>query len=120
MIIIDSAACRYNTALSAIFCTGNLRPLTVCGQCFNIILVEGETLNDILVISGIRGLQQLLDVDREFDRISGRPGSQVVLAGLESLLPGVEVHRGHLGEVGLGHVDVEALRLANVGATSHS
>jgi hypothetical protein len=32
----------------------------------------------------------------------------------------VEVHRGHLGEVGLGHVDVEALRLANVGATSHS
>lgn len=119
MIIIDSAACGYNAALSAIISPCNLGPLTVGGQCFNIILVEGQTLNDFLIIAGIRGLQQLLNVDSELDCISRGSGSQVVLACLETLLPGVEVHRGHLREVGLCHVHVQALRLANVGATCH-
>ena len=35
-------------------------------------------------------------IDREFDRLHGRLGAQIVHARLEPLLPGIEVHAGEL------------------------
>jgi glyoxylase-like metal-dependent hydrolase (beta-lactamase superfamily II) len=67
----------------------------------------------------IGSLKELLDVDCELDGIAGRSRPQVVQASLEALLPPMEVHGGHLCEVRIGHVNVQALRLANVGTTSY-
>mmetsp|Transcript_5523 Transcript_5523/g.7783 ORF Transcript_5523/g.7783 Transcript_5523/m.7783 type:complete len:590 (-) Transcript_5523:355-2124(-) len=64
---------------------------------------------------GGAGLGQRRLVHGELDGVRFGERAQVVHAGLEALLPGVEVHRGESGSGGLGHVDVERLRLADEG-----
>lgn len=64
-------------------------------------------------------MKELLNIDGELDSIAGRSRPQVVQASLEALLPPMEVHGGHLCEVGIGHVNVQALRLANVSTTGY-
>lgn len=63
-------------------------------------------------------LQEGLDVHCELDGISGRLGSEVVLASLESNLPGIEVGSCQLAVGWLCHVDVQTLRLANIRCSS--
>ena len=55
-------------------------------------------------------------IDGELDRVGRCTGAEVVHAGLEALLPRVEVQRGQLAEVGVGHEHVERLALVDVGA----
>mmetsp|Transcript_1161 Transcript_1161/g.4600 ORF Transcript_1161/g.4600 Transcript_1161/m.4600 type:complete len:635 (-) Transcript_1161:687-2591(-) len=52
-------------------------------------------------------------VDGELHGVGGGARAQVVHARLEALLPGVEVQRGELTRVGIGHVHVERLRLVD-------
>ena len=59
-----------------------------------------------------------LYIQGEFDGVSRRARPQVVLASLESQLPGMEMGRSELVEGRICHVDVEALRLADEGSPS--
>lgn len=53
-------------------------------------------------------------VNGELDGVRLGSGAEVVHAGLQALLPRVEVHRRQLAEGSLRHVDVHRLRLADV------
>jgi len=61
-------------------------------------------------------LQHFL-VDGKLDGISGGFGSEVVHTGLQSSLPGVEVHGGELAEIDVVKMDIETLTLVNEGTT---
>ena len=45
------------------------------------------------------------------DSVDGGSGPQVVHAGLQALLPGVEVHGGEFGEIWVGDMNVKGHRL---------
>lgn len=64
-------------------------------------------------------MEKLFNVDSKLDGVTRGARTEVVLPCLQTLLPGIEVHRGHLGEVGLRHVHIETLRLADVRSTSN-
>mmetsp|Transcript_19724 Transcript_19724/g.41632 ORF Transcript_19724/g.41632 Transcript_19724/m.41632 type:complete len:589 (-) Transcript_19724:922-2688(-) len=87
-----------------------------CRELLVALLGEGLRVHVLLAELLLRGLEGLL-VHGELDRVRGRPGPQVVHSRLETLLPGVEVEGGHLPEVWIAHVDVEALALVDEGAS---
>ncbi len=58
---------------------------------------------------------KLFLVDRELNGVRLGAGSQVVHTRLESLLPGIKVHRGEFLGGGFGNVNIQTLALANVG-----
>mmetsp|Transcript_12173 Transcript_12173/g.26968 ORF Transcript_12173/g.26968 Transcript_12173/m.26968 type:complete len:510 (+) Transcript_12173:311-1840(+) len=64
---------------------------------------------------GIRSFD-IRDIHSELDGVGRRLGAQVVLPGLETALPSVEVHRRQLGGGAIHHVDVQALGLVDVGS----
>ena len=53
----------------------------------------------------------------DLDGVDGWSRPQVVHSGLQSLLPGVEMHGRQLAEIRLGNVNVEGHRLIDVSAT---
>ena len=53
----------------------------------------------------------------DLDGVDGWSRPQVVHSGLQSLLPGVEMHGSELAEIRLGNVNVEGHRLIDVSAT---
>ena len=55
-----------------------------------------QHLEHLVRCSLVRSFQQHVDIDCEFNGVAGRARSKVVLAGLESIPPRVEVHRRHL------------------------
>eukprot|EP00754_Rhynchopus_humris_P001505 Rhum_TRINITY_DN10876_c0_g1::Rhum_TRINITY_DN10876_c0_g1_i1::g.40448::m.40448 len=57
-------------------------------------------------------------VDGELDGVDGRAGAEVVLTGLQSLLPGVEVHGRELRLGGGAQEQVQRLRLVDVDGAS--
>lgn len=59
--------------------------------------------------------EELLLIDSELDGGGGGHGTQVVHSGLETHLPAGEVHTGELAHGRLLQVDVEGLRLIDVG-----
>lgn len=59
-------------------------------------VVGVQHLEHLVRCSLVRSFQQHVDVNGEFDGVAGRARSKVVLTGLESISPRVEVHRGHL------------------------
>ncbi len=81
-------------------------------------VVSVQTLHDLAGITLLRCLKQRLHIHRELDSVSGWSGSEVVLAGLEAGFPGVEMHCRHLIKGGVLLVQVQRLRLTNVGASS--
>jgi hypothetical protein len=88
-----------------------LRPAGLAGVR---IIERAGHVGLVLGVHGLQGFGGLL-FHRELDGVGGGFGAQVVHAGFEAALPAVEVHAGELAEVGVLHVQVQALALADVG-----
>ncbi len=84
------------------------------------MVIIAEALDDLVTIATIRSLEQFLDIYCELNCVSGWTSTQVVLTCLQTALPRIEVHRCHLREVGLRHVEIQTLTLADVWGSSSS
>lgn len=74
-------------------------------------------MEQLFLFSFFRSFQKGSNIDCELNSISGRSGSEIILAGLKSSFPSVEVHGRHLSWVGRLEVQVQRLRLADEGAS---
>ncbi len=72
-------------------------------------IISVQTFHDLAGVSFLRCLKQCLYIHCELDCISGWSRSEVVLAGLESGFPGVEMHCRHLIKGGILLVQVQRL-----------
>ena len=68
----------------------------------------------------LSSLKERFDIDGELNSIASRSRSEIVLTSLQPRLPGMEVHGRHLVKLRVLLVEVQTLRLANVGASCHS
>lgn len=93
-------------------------PLNVVVCC--VVVIRVKNLEHLVGGTLVSCLQKHVNVDREFDGVSGWSRAEVVLAGLEAVPPRVEVHGGHLTKHRVSLVKIQGLRLADVGATADS
>ena len=80
-------------------------------------VVRVKALHHLSGAALVSRLKEHVDIDSELDGVTSWPRSEVVLAGLQARLPGVEVHRRHFGELRVLLVEVKTLGLADVRAS---
>ena len=101
-------------------CIRNIIKLSLLNSLLCGHLAGGEVLSVHVVEHvwlAVICLHQGFHVQGELNGISCGSSSEIILSGLESLGPGVEMSTAQLGEGGVGHVDVQGLTLADEGGS---
>ena len=77
-----------------------------CIGCEVLVSEHSNFLITLLLGAG-SSLKKCFHVDSEFDCVSSRSGSQIVLSGFESFFPAIEMHGCHLFMLRVWHVEIE-------------